>query len=98
MIRPNQVSRIGRRPRWPMSAYKASAPVTARNTAAERGEGVPAVGREKGDAVHRADRLEHTRFRKDLPQPERRQGQKPGHHDRAEQRADPRRAAVLHQE
>ena len=33
MARPNQARRMGKRPKWPMSAYSASAPVTQRMTA-----------------------------------------------------------------
>jgi hypothetical protein len=65
---------------------------------AQRDERRPGVYLEEPDRVQRVDRLEHARFLRDLTCAEDGEGEEPQRHDRAEQRAHPARAAVLHQE
>ena len=66
---------------------------------AQREEGAPAVGEEEMDRVQRIDRLEDDPRRAgDVDDAEHRDGEEIDEHDRAEQGADPRRAARLDRE
>ena len=56
----NQPLRIGVRPKWPMSAYSASPPVTARNTD-DRVTKPHAVVDEETHRVQGIDRQQHVR-------------------------------------
>jgi hypothetical protein len=55
MTKPNQARRIGKRPKWPMSVYSASPPVTASTTEPEREEGQARMGADEADGVERIE-------------------------------------------